>query len=312
MDLLSIVQAIWRHKLASIPVILLTAVGMFYVYAIKPPVYQATANLLLLSPPGAPTASQIAADPKLGKVSSNNPYVNFQNLAVVADAVQHVVTSAASAQALANAGADPRYLVALSTDYGAPPILQITGTASSAQAAIRTAILVTQAAKADLQLLQQKQGVNPFYMIKSTELVPPAQAQRSVSGKLRTLIAVLGLGTILLFVVVSVTDVLEKRRRASSSIDADTRPRQDANVRPREDKWPAEDADQRLRESDRWRAAEPGAGSPAYGGRRERPYYAERQPPRPARQVPSAAKTDPDPLGRLPGRPPGSSGSRNP
>lgn len=234
MDLLSIIRAVWRHKLATIPVILLTAAGMFYVLAVKPPVYEATASFLLLSPPAAPTPAQVAKDPKLSNINANNPYVDLGNLSVVADAVLHVVSAQSSQEALVQAGADPRYQVALSTDFGAPPILQITGVGSSVQQAIRSANLVTQVAETDLFRMQKAQHVNDQYLIKPAQLVRPHQAQLSVSGKLRTLIAVLGLGAILLFVVVSVADAIEKRR-ADRPIEADRPTRAPEDVRAWDD-----------------------------------------------------------------------------
>ena len=220
MDIISIFLAIRRHWLVAIPIILLTAAAAFYVVAIKAPVYEASESILLLSPPNPPTASQIARNPKLAKISPNNPYADL-GVTVAADAVLSVLTGAPAAQALAQAGADPRYQVTLSTDFGAPPIIEITGIGASSQEAIRTANLVGEAAKADLYQIQKKQGVNNLYMIKATELVRPRQAQLSVSGKLRTLIAALALGAILLFVAVSVTDVMQKRR-AGHSVDADS------------------------------------------------------------------------------------------
>ena len=204
MDLISIVRSLWRHKLAAAPVVLLTVIGAFYIMAVKAPVYQASSSILLLNPPGQPTAAEIAANHKLAKIDANNPYVNFNDMAVVADAVINVVSSDASAQALVSAGANPNYTAELSSDFGTPPIIEFTGTGSSAQEAIRSATLVTSAAEADLYQMQKSEGVNPLYMIKATELVRPTQAQTASSGKLRTLIAVLGVGALLLFIVVSV------------------------------------------------------------------------------------------------------------
>lgn len=223
MDLISITQAVWRHKFAAIPVMLLTVLGLFYVYAIKPAAYQASSELLLLSAPNPPSASQIAADPKLAKVNPSNPYVNFEDLPVVADAVLDVVASGASQQALARAGADPQYQVTLSADSGSPPILAITGVGSSVQQAIRSATLVTKAAVTDLRLMQEQQHVSSQYMITATQLVRPEQAQEKLSGKLRMLIAVLGLGVIMLFVVVSVADLIEQRR-SGAEVTAGGRP----------------------------------------------------------------------------------------
>jgi capsular polysaccharide biosynthesis protein len=215
MDLLSIVRTIWRHKIAATPVILIAAIGAFYVFAIKHPQYQASASVVLLSAPTPPTQGQIAADPKLGKINANNPYASYGDLTAVADIVISLVTSSSSQQALVQAGADPRYQIGLNPD-GAP-ILVITGIGTTAEEAIRSANLVASAARVELFQMQERQGVNPHYMITSVQAVSPEQAQLVLSGKLRTLIAVLGLSIILLFIVVSAAEALDKRR---SSINA--------------------------------------------------------------------------------------------
>ncbi|HUA27650.1 MAG TPA: Wzz/FepE/Etk N-terminal domain-containing protein [Streptosporangiaceae bacterium] len=212
MDLLSIIGIVWRHKLLAIPVVLLTLAGAFYVIAIKAPVYQASSSLLLLSPPGPPSAAQIAANRKLAKIDPNNPYVNFGDLPVVADAVIESVTSNTVEQTLVDEGVNPEYQVVLSTDFGNPPIIQITGIGSTAAAAMRAASLVTSTSVNDLYQIQKAQGVNQIYMITATELVKPTTAQTSASGKLRTLIAVLGIGALLLFTVISLAEAVKRRR----------------------------------------------------------------------------------------------------
>jgi Chain length determinant protein len=216
MDLISIVRALWRHRLITIPIVMLTAIGAVYIVAVKPPIYEANSELLLLSPPAPPTPAQIAVDPKLRKIPYNNPYVNFGDLPIVADAVQSVVTSAAAQEALAKQGVNPDYQVTLSSDTSTPPILEITGIGKTQEEAILGAKLVTQAANSDLYQLQKAQGVNDYYLIRGTVLVQPDTAQLSVSGKLRSLVAVLALGAILLFVGVSTMDVVGKRRNAAA------------------------------------------------------------------------------------------------
>lgn len=210
MDLLTIAQSLWRHKLLAIPVIVLTVIGGFYILKLKAPVYEASSSVLLIDPQG-PTATQ-AASPALRKINSNNPYVDYGDLDVVADSVIETMTSPDNQAALANAGVDSRYSVELSTDYGNPPIIAITGVGASAQQAIHGADVLAQTATTDLTQMQKRAGVNNIYMIKSIELSLPSQAQLSSSGKLRSLIAVLGVGAILLFLVISVADVVEKRR----------------------------------------------------------------------------------------------------
>jgi Chain length determinant protein len=212
MDLFSIIGKVWRHKLATIPVLVLTALGAFYTLAIKAPVYQANAEILLTNPPPPPTAEQIARHPALGNINANNTFVTYGNLDVAADAVIGVVT--AESDRLAAQGVDPRYQLTLSPDVGFPPVIQITGIGRTAQAAIHSASLVSQAARQSLYQLQARQGVNRYYMIKSVQLYPSAKAQVSASGKLRSLIAVIGLGAIMLFVVISVSEAMAKRRTA--------------------------------------------------------------------------------------------------
>ena len=98
----------------------------------------------------------------------------------------------------------------------APPIIDITSFGATAQQAIQGANLLTAATKADLYELQNSEGINSFYMVKAVDLVEPYQAQVSSSGKLRSLVAVIGVGVIVLLVVVSVTDARDKRRRPNT------------------------------------------------------------------------------------------------
>ena len=188
MNLFAIGESLWRHKRATIPVILLTVIGMFYAIAIRPPTYEASASILLTNPPAPPTAAQIAADPSLAHVNADNPFVDLGNLVFVADALIEVVTSPAAQQALVQAGASRQYQVALDVSAESPPAIDVTGVASNAQAAIQSAQLVAKAVSQDLYRMQAGKHVDTKYMISSTEYVQPTSATTSSSGKLRTTI----------------------------------------------------------------------------------------------------------------------------
>jgi capsular polysaccharide biosynthesis protein len=216
MDLLSIVNSLWRHKIIAIPIIVFTALAAFYTVKIKAPVYQASASVLLANPQGSPTPAQIAQNPKLKNINPYNTFVGYGNLQVVGDILIEVVTGPAAQPALTQAGVDPRYKVVLNTDYGNPPIIDITGVGTSPQKAILSANVIAATLKADLVSIQKSQGIYSLYSITAINLVTPTQAQPSSSGKLRSLIAVLALGAILLFVAVSVTDAIDRRKRDSS------------------------------------------------------------------------------------------------
>ena len=107
MDLLTLAGTLWRHKLAVIPVIVVTVLAMFYIVVVEPPTYKATASVLLVNPPSAPTSQQIAADPALGRLNTNNPYNSLNNLDYVADVLIEVVTAPAAKQQIVASGAGP-------------------------------------------------------------------------------------------------------------------------------------------------------------------------------------------------------------
>lgn len=213
MDLVAIVQTLWRYKRLAGVIVIIILGASFYVTSIKPPVYQTTSSILLTSPQGQASKSQIARNPSLGTASPYNPYVSYGTLDVIGNAVMEIATSPASQQALQTAGVSPGYKLALSTDYGNPPIIDITGVGPTPEAAAKSANVLNSTLKKDLFSLQQTRGINPFYMIQAVDLVKPTQSQKSSSGNLRSLVAVLAGGIILLFIAISTADAIGNRRK---------------------------------------------------------------------------------------------------
>jgi hypothetical protein len=226
MDLLSIVRKIWRYKLVTLPVLLLTLCGAIYVAAVKDPVYEASSSFVLINPPAPPTAEDIARDPALGRIDSDNPYTRFSDQSVVVEVLASSITSPSAMRTLEKAGADPRYTVAPASEFGySSPLVQITAQGWTPEAAMRSAKLVTDAVTRELERMQQAEGVNPEYRIRARQLDAPDSAELRASGQLRMLVAVLALGAVLLFVVVSAADALaalraERGRRSSPSAHA--------------------------------------------------------------------------------------------
>lgn len=213
MDLLSIARTVWRHKFAALPVIILTLALAAYVTEVKPATYQTTASYILIAPPSAPTAEQIAAQPALGKIQADNPYVRYGDLTVVVDILAQDLSTDAVKNELASEGADNRYTVAASpTASPDAPILQVTATADTSAEAIKSADIVGKALIAQLQTMQANEHVNATYWITPQELGSPNPPQMQVSGKLRSLVAVLVIGLILLFVSVSTAKAFAERR----------------------------------------------------------------------------------------------------
>ena len=234
MDLLSIARKIWRYKLATLPVLLLTLCGAIYVVALKEPVYEASSSFVLINPPAPPTAEDIARDPALGRIDTDNPYTRFSDQSVVVEVMASSMTSPSAKRALTKAGADPRYTVAPDSEFGySSPVVRITAQGGSPQVATRSARLVTEAVTRQLARMQESEGVDAKYRIRAHQLDAPDRAELQASGQLRMLVGVLALGVVLLFVVVSAADALTTLRIEQAARSAPAAPA--ANDEP----WPA-------------------------------------------------------------------------
>jgi hypothetical protein len=213
MDLASILALLHRYKWVSLPILLLTALALGYVGLVRAPVYESSAQILLLNPPTQATKQQQATVPGLKKTDPFNSFATYGSLQVVANAMIEYVSSPAAAPELAAAHVGRQFKIALSTDYGDPPLIDITGEGVSRAAAIDSAKGVTAALQNELAAMQRKSGVAPFYMITTQTIVPSITATPSNSGKVRSMVAVAALGILVLFIAISAADAAKRRRR---------------------------------------------------------------------------------------------------
>jgi hypothetical protein len=219
MDLLSIARKIWRHKLLAVPVVMLTICGAVYVIAVRDPVYEASSSYIMAYPPDPPTPEEIARDPALGRTNANNPYTRFSDQAVMVEVLASSTANESTRRALRDAGADPRYTVKPAAEFGSAeslPIVKITAQGSTPEVAIRSAKLVGHAVSRQLQRMQEAEGVDAEYQIRTNKVDTPTRAELQASGQLRALVGVLALGTVLLFLVMSVGDALTTLRMERS------------------------------------------------------------------------------------------------
>ena len=112
------------------------------------------------------------------------------------------------------AGADSRYTVAPSSELGySSPIVEITGVGASPQKAVQYGRAGRRCAQARARPDAGGSGASTRNTrSRRTRWKPPAGAELRASGQARTLVAVLALGAILLFFVVSVADALSSLR----------------------------------------------------------------------------------------------------
>lgn len=214
MNLLLIVQKVWRYRFLTMPILGFVLLGAFYVIAIKDPVYEASASYILVNPPPPPTEDQIVRDPDLAKIDSDNPYTRYSDQSVVVQVLAARLNSEAARSALAKRGTDREYTVASSVEFGlTAPIVEITGTGSSPEAAVATANVVGAEVTRELDQMQEERGVADDYKITTQPVVLPQDAQLKASGKLRTLVGLFALGAVLLFIAVSAADAFDELRR---------------------------------------------------------------------------------------------------
>lgn len=215
MDLFLIAGKIWRYRLFTLPVMILTIAGAAYVVAVKKPMYQAAASYLLINPPSPPSDVEIAENPALAKVKADNPYTRFGDQSVIIDVLVRTIGTPKNRVALMRAGADPRYAVSSGAQgFGSnSPIVQVVGIGSSPQAAMKTAEVVSHGVLGELDRIQADQKVDREYRIKAIQVEAPQGAQLRASGQLRTLVGVVVFGAIVLFVVVSLADGVQALRR---------------------------------------------------------------------------------------------------
>ena len=213
MSLLLVLMKVWKYKLLTVPILLFVLAGTYYVMAVKAPTYEAGSTYILVNPPEPPSEAQIARDPELGRIDSDNPYLRFSDQSVLVQVLASRLNSEEARLSLEKQGADPNYIVAPSADFGfSAPILTITGTGTSPAGAIQTTNVVGNALKRELNRMQEVRRVNEKYRITTEAVVAAQDATLKASGKLRALVAVFALGAVMLFIVISVVDALSALR----------------------------------------------------------------------------------------------------
>jgi hypothetical protein len=218
MDLISLFRSFRRHWLVALPFILLTGAALVWVLFVRPVDFEASGNVVLLAPPGAPPGPD--GNPQLttpaGKTDS--PLARFGDQSVVVRIVSEQVSTNATRDELKAEGADTRYEIAPSFSG---PIAEITAVAASAEQAEQTVALVAQAFVDTLAEIQKNQGVDPTYAISTLPIEPPEKAQPKVSSSVRLAVGVVGLGLITTFFAVSVAEARDSSRRQREARDPD-------------------------------------------------------------------------------------------
>jgi len=213
-SLLVIGRKAWKYKLFMVPVAAVVLACAYYVLAVKAPTYESGATYILVNPP--PPSLEA-----LDRPGADNPYLRFSSQAVLVEVLESRLNSEQTRKRLIKHGADPNYTVTSNPEFGlSGPILQIIGTGESPAAAVQTTFLVGAAMTDELRRMQDVRRVDQPYRIKAQAVVGTRDAALRGAGKMRPLLAVLALGAILMFVVMSFLDAIGALRaeRAANPI----------------------------------------------------------------------------------------------
>lgn len=201
MDINSALRAILRYWWITVPILLLTALGMAYVVFLQPRVYESTSTYVLLNPEPSQAATA-------------NPFLQLPDQAAVVGVLSEIVNSPSVARQLVAEGASEDYTVGPSEIYGqGSRIIQVYAPGASPAQALTTSELVSGEVASQLNTIQAERDVPKNARITLLSLNPEPEAKLKVSSLLRSLIAVALLGLVLLFTVIAGAQALEESRK---------------------------------------------------------------------------------------------------
>jgi len=211
-DLLSLIRTLLHFKWITVLVLGATAAGIATFLVAGPRVYQVEASYVLVNPP-LPSESELANNPALRRLNSNNPYLRFSNQAMVGQVVASRVGGNQVRSELIAAGADKDYLIAPSGEFGGSgQILQITGLGATPEAAARTGGLVTERMIQELRSMQKVYGADDRYLMTALAIEPPGPPRQQTSGSMRSIMGIAGAGVLVLFMAISIAQAVEQAR----------------------------------------------------------------------------------------------------
>ncbi len=216
MNISGLLKILGRHKPIVGTFAGLTLAALVAVVFLWPPSYQATSAVVLLTPAAVPVAS--VNGPAVPD-DIQNPYVSFDDLSVVVDILSRVFDSKEMVDKLKAQGLEGTFEIAANRDFYRGPIIDVASEAPSPEAAVKATNMVTAELAAQLKSLQASQKIDPNYFIKTAAVVDAGQATSVLTGTIRMLIVVGGLGAMLTVGAGLAADGLDRlrdRRRAKA------------------------------------------------------------------------------------------------
>jgi hypothetical protein len=210
-DLLNVLRTLRRFRWTTLTVATLSVGAIAVLVLAVPTVYQVDAAYVLVNP-SVPSDTELATKPDLAAENRNNPYLRFSNQSMVGQVVATRMSSDDVRHDLQAHGISDNYVVSPSGEFGgAGQIVIVSGVGPTPEAASHATDAIVARMNDELRSMQKVYGAVDRYLITLIPLQAPGEAKRVVSGQVRSIIAVGGVGLLVLFAAISVRQAMEAR-----------------------------------------------------------------------------------------------------
>jgi capsular polysaccharide biosynthesis protein len=211
MDLITFVRTLWRHRWWTMPLVLVLVAGVGYVALATQKTYEARSDLVLIGPPGPPTAAELDADPSLAMARLDNPYARAFDPTVITEIVARVMAADRDLGVLPSG-----YRIENARRYGSnAPLVEISARAADPATASRHASVVSARFVNALQQLQDVEGVHPRALITTRSVDTGQEPREVVTQRLRAILGVAALGMLILIIAITTAQAISEHRRTN-------------------------------------------------------------------------------------------------
>lgn len=208
MDLLSFIRTLWRHRWWTLPLVVVIAAATVFMGVAGDRTYEARADLVLIGPPGPPTAAEVEADPSLATARLDNPYARSFDATVITEIVARVIAAEGSGSALPTG-----YRIETARRYGsAAPLVEISARATDPVIASQNAQEISNRFVAALQDLQAVEDVHPRSLITTRSVDTGQDPQEVLTQRLRAVMGVAALGALILIIAITTAQAVADHR----------------------------------------------------------------------------------------------------
>lgn len=211
MDPLAVLRTIWRLKWYAVPAIVITVVAALGVFQYGPRTYESVISYAIVNPK-SPTPAEIRADPALGELNADNPFLRSSDPNLIANVVITRLNAPATQEHLKTLGLGTEFLASPGAG-GSGLIVSMTASGDTGKQSLATVKELGSLFEKNLYSIQTVSGADGRYLFTSFVIDQPDRATEKLSSRIRTVIVVVLAGSILVFGAISLGSWVESARR---------------------------------------------------------------------------------------------------